>query len=165
MEKPHKRLEVWKQSMQLVVQVYEITKHFPLEERFCLVTQMRRAAVSIPSNIAKGAARQTKREFTNFLHIAQGSLSELDTQLEISHSLGYGKQELIGPLQKLLENVSKLLTGLINPLIITLDPIDLLPFIAHSLLLTVYYLHYVKGCTYYRYHWTRRFVSCRATVI
>lgn len=116
MEKPHKRLEVWKQSMQLVVDVYEATKHFPVEERYGLVAQMRRAAVSIPSNIAEGAARQTKREFINFLHIAQGSLSELDTQLELSHSLRYTTQESLAPLQKLLQNVDKMLTGLIKSL-------------------------------------------------
>ena len=116
MEKPHKRLEVWKQSMQLVVDVYDVTRLFPVEEKYGLMAQMRSAAVSIPSNIAEGAARQTKREFINFLHIAQGSLSELDTQLELSYALQYSKQESLAPLQELLENVDKMLTGLIKAL-------------------------------------------------
>jgi four helix bundle protein len=102
--------------MLLVVSVYELTRYFPGEERYGLVAQMRRAAVSIPSNIAEGAARQTKREFINFLHIAQGSLSELDTQLEISLTLGYSNHEQLVSIQSLLETVSKLLTGLIKSL-------------------------------------------------
>src|SRR5690349_5714654 len=104
MQKPHKRLEVWKKSMELVTSVYAVTKNFPSEEKYGLVSQMRSAAVSIPSNIAEGAARQTKREFINFLHIAQGPLSELDTQLELSLALRYRKYESLAPLQELLEN-------------------------------------------------------------
>jgi len=78
MEKPHKKLEAWKQSMDLVVEIYKATEQLPKQEIYGLTNQVRRAAVSIPCNIAEGAARQTKKEFTNFLHIAQGSLSELD---------------------------------------------------------------------------------------
>ena len=70
MEKPHKKLEAWKQSMDLVVDIYKATNDFPHQEIYGITNQVRRAAVSIPSNIAEGAARQTKREFMNFLHVA-----------------------------------------------------------------------------------------------
>lgn len=89
MEKPHKRLEVWKKSMDLVIELYKVTEAFPKEEKYALIDQIRRSAISIPSNIAEGAGRHTKKEFINFLHIAQGSLSELDTQLELSLRLNY----------------------------------------------------------------------------
>jgi four helix bundle protein len=116
MEKPHKRLEVWKKSMELALVVYSVTKHFPAEERYGLISQLRRAAVSIPSNIAEGAARNTKLEFVHFLHTAQGSLSELDTQLELSRGLGYITSESLTPIQDLMESIDKMLTGLIKSL-------------------------------------------------
>lgn len=75
--------------MALVEELYRLTTAFPKHEMYGLVSQMRRAAVSIPSNISEGAARHTKKELINFLHIAQGSVSELDTQLDISKRLGY----------------------------------------------------------------------------
>ncbi len=81
MDKPHKKLDVWQTSMKTTLLIYKLTSRFPEEEKFGLISQMRRAAVSIPSNIAEGAGRQGKREFRNFLSVAQGSLSELDTQL------------------------------------------------------------------------------------
>ncbi|HEY3166232.1 MAG TPA: four helix bundle protein [Candidatus Binatia bacterium] len=89
MEKPHKKLDAWKLSMDLVIDIYQITEKFPKGERYSLIDQIRRAAISIPSNIAEGAARQTKKEFANYLHMAQGSLSELDTQLDLAKRLGY----------------------------------------------------------------------------
>jgi four helix bundle protein len=76
----HKDLDLWKKSMNLVVLIYDITSKFPSDERFGLTSQMRRAAVSIPSNIAEGAARKGDKEFIQFLMIALGSLSELETQ-------------------------------------------------------------------------------------
>jgi four helix bundle protein len=76
----HKDLDVWKKSMALVVLIYDITSKFSSDERFGLTSQMRRAAVSIPSNIAEGAARKGDKEFIQFLMIALGSLSELETQ-------------------------------------------------------------------------------------
>lgn len=79
MEKPHKKLDVWQAAMKFTLMVYKITIKFPEDEKFGLVYQMRRASVSIPCNIAEGAGRQGKREFKNFLSMAQGSLSELDT--------------------------------------------------------------------------------------
>ena len=115
-EKPHKRLDVWKKSMDLVPQVYELVRHFPDIERFALSDQMRRAAVSVPSNIAEGAARQTHKEFINYLHMAQGSLSELDTQIEVSLRLGYVSESLLVPVRKSMGDVDRMLTGLIRSL-------------------------------------------------
>lgn len=108
--RPHYKLNAWKESMALVKQVYEFTEMFPASEAFGLTSQMRRAAVSIPSNVAEGAARTGAREFAQFLNVAKGSLSELETQILIAKDLGYG-----GPADDLLESadrVSRLLAGL-----------------------------------------------------
>jgi four helix bundle protein len=85
--KSHKDLEVWKESMNLVVDIYEITKSFPQEERYGLTSQIRRSAVSIPSNISEGAARRNTKEFIQFLYISLGSLAELETQIEIAQRI------------------------------------------------------------------------------
>lgn len=90
---PHKNLEAWKKAMDLVEEVYKLTLNFPREEQFGIISQLRRAAVSVPSNIAEGAGRRTDREFVNFLSIAIGSLSELDTQIELSYRLKYIAEE------------------------------------------------------------------------
>ena len=87
MDKPHKRLDVWKLSLELTRRVYQLTATYPEQERYGLVTQMRRAAVGIASNLAEGAARSSRREFKQFLSVARGSLSELDTQLDLSEQL------------------------------------------------------------------------------
>jgi len=113
-DKPHKRLEAWKRALELVTDVYKLTDAFPAQERYALVDQMRRAAVSIPCNIAEGAARQTKKEFAQFLHVARGSLSELDTQLEIAGRLGYMPAEGQRFLQSSCEVVDRLLNGLVR---------------------------------------------------
>jgi four helix bundle protein len=114
MLKPHKKLDVYKVSMELVGRVYTVTSPFPQHEMYGIVSQMRRAAVSIPSNISEGAARQSKKELINFLHIAQGSLSELDTQLDISLSLGYLALKDRTQLDDFLIRVDKMLTALIR---------------------------------------------------
>jgi len=106
----HFRLDAWKVSRQLVVTVYRLTRSFPQEELFGLASQLRRASISIPSNIAEGAARSGRREFAQFLNIARGSLSELETQLIIAADLGYVTTE--DPVFAMIERVSKLLTGL-----------------------------------------------------
>jgi len=85
----HKDLDIWKIGIELVKQVYEITNLFPNEETYGLISQMRRSAISIPSNISEGAARNSKREFIQFLYISLGSLAELETQMVISTELGY----------------------------------------------------------------------------
>ena len=110
----HKDLDAWKKSMDLVDNVYKVTKSFPNEELYSLTNQMRRAAISIPSNIAEGAARGSKKEFIRFLYIALGSLSELETQFIIANRLGY----LADP-NNLLKDVGvirKLINGLIYSL-------------------------------------------------
>ncbi len=89
LQRPHERLEVWRDAMSLVEWTYRITSPFPADERFGLTTQLRRAAVSIPSNIAEGAARRSRQEYLRFLSIARGSLAELDTQLQIAQRLQY----------------------------------------------------------------------------
>ena len=106
----HYKLEAWKLSMELVRNVYKLTQTFPKEEMFGLISQMRRAAVSIPSNIAEGAARAGNKEFSQFLNVARGSLSELETQLLIARDLGYVKEK--DPVFELVDRVSRLITGL-----------------------------------------------------
>ncbi len=110
----HKDLDVWKYSITLARDVYTCTKKYPKEETYGLVTQMRRAAVSIPSNIAEGAARSGNKEFTKFLYIAAGSASELDTQIEISKATGIGDPDKLACIQSDLQKVSKMLYGLIR---------------------------------------------------
>lgn len=114
MEKPHKRLKAWQLSMDIAVDVYKISDKFPSDERFGLVSQMRRCGVSVSSNIAEGAARNTKKEFVNFLHIAQGSLSELDTQLELAKRLGYINEAMWQSIDNKLVEEDKVLSGLIK---------------------------------------------------
>lgn len=87
--KTHKDLKIWKRGLELVTDIYKLTKKFPKEEMYGLSSQMRRAAISYPSNIAEGAARSSKSEYIRFVYIALGSLSELETQVIISKNLGY----------------------------------------------------------------------------
>lgn len=108
--RPHYKLVAWQQAIALVKLIYEISSRFPKEEIYALTVQIRRAAVSVPSNIAEGAARSGKREFTQFLNIAKGSLSELETQLIIAVELGY--LEPMHEVFTVLEKVSRLMTGL-----------------------------------------------------
>jgi four helix bundle protein len=114
--KPHKKLEVWNKSVDLCVQIYRLSEMFPKTEMYGLSNQMRRAAVSVPSNIAEGAARQTKKEFMNFLHISQGSLSELDTQVIIANRLNYVTDQSYQKICEKIETISKMITGLIKSL-------------------------------------------------
>ena len=109
--KPHERLEAWKSAMELVEVIYRVTSTFPPQEQYGLVSQMRRAAVSVPSNLAEGAARDGSREFARFLAIARGSLSELDTQYQIAIRLGFVKSDQ-NQIEPLLERTSKLVSGL-----------------------------------------------------
>jgi len=87
--KTHKDLEIWKEGIKLVTEIYKLTKDFPDEELYGLTSQMRRAAVSYPSNISEGAARNSNNEYIRFLYISLGSLSELETQIIISKKLNY----------------------------------------------------------------------------
>jgi four helix bundle protein len=87
--RPHENLNVWKKAVDFVVEIYKTTEHFPKEERFGLTSQIRRASVSVAANIAEGAARKSPKEFSHFLSNAQGSASEVETELLISYRLGY----------------------------------------------------------------------------
>ena len=100
--------------MELVKEIYRVTRDFPKEEIYGLVSQMRRAAVSIPSNISEGAARGGDREFIQFLIIARGSLSELETQLIISHDLGYIRD--VSNIQERIDRLFSLIGGLLRSL-------------------------------------------------
>lgn len=116
LNKPHKKLDVWKKAVDLVQQIYDLTKTFPKNEDYSLTSQMRRAAISVPSNIAEGAARQTKKEFMQFLHMAQGSLSELDTQIEIAKRLGYFSEDQSKKPFEIMQDIDMMLSGLIKSL-------------------------------------------------
>jgi len=113
-DKPHKKLEVWKLAMELVIETYRLTESFPAKETYGLTNQIRRAVVSVPSNMAEGAARQTRKEFVNFLHMAQGSLSELDTQVEIARRVGYLDEKDWETLDIEAERIDKMISGLIR---------------------------------------------------
>jgi len=110
--KTHKDLDVWNAAMELVTNIYKLTKSFPKDELYGLTSQMRRSAVSVPSNIAEGAARKSKAEFIQFLYIALGSLSELETQLIISKNLNYSKS--INDFLSKIKNIRKMTFGLIR---------------------------------------------------
>ena len=110
----HLDLLVWQHAIQLVKAVYRLTSDFPDSERFGLGAQMRRAAVSVPSNIAEGAARLGQKEFLHFLGIARGSPSEIDTQLVIATELGSTTDA--AELERHINDVFGLLNGLINSL-------------------------------------------------
>jgi len=110
--RPHKKLLLWQEAMALVVQVYESTRVFPREEEFGLKSQLRRASVSVVSNIAEGMARKSKNDKLHFLNISQASLSELDTQIEISLRLQYIALTTFNLIQSQLIMIQKLLSGL-----------------------------------------------------
>jgi len=110
--RPHHRLEVWKKGVEFVTQVYMVTRRLPADEKFGLIAQMRRAAVSIPSNIAEGAARNSKKEFINYLHIAQGSSAELETQIVIAQKLLFLSRTVSDKLLNDLDDISKMIIGL-----------------------------------------------------
>jgi four helix bundle protein len=114
MRRAHRGLQVWRESMALVEDVYAVTTNFPVAEQYGLTIQMRRAAVSIPSNIAEGAARINRKEFLQFVSIASGSLSELDTHVEIAVRLGYIKDS--DALQRRIDYLFALLVGLTKSL-------------------------------------------------
>ena len=114
MNKPHKNLNLWKSAMDLVLKVYEGTKRFPGSEAYGLINQIRRAAVSIPSNIAEGDERGTNKESVRFLYIAKGSLAELQTQLEIAHAVGYIDELTLNAFNEKTKTIGKMLGSLIK---------------------------------------------------
>jgi four helix bundle protein len=108
----YKDLVVWQKGMLLAKQVYQLTQSFPSEENFGLVSQMRRAAVSVPSNIAEGQARNTTGEFVQFVSYAEGSLAELDTQIRLSIELGFCRELAVKSIQELIVEEPKMLKSL-----------------------------------------------------
>jgi four helix bundle protein len=109
-------LTAWQEAMALVEVVYKVTRDFPKEEQFCLVAQIRRAAISIPSNIAEGQGRRAPKEFARFLQIAHGSLREVETQLLIAKRLEYLTKVSAAEIMERAGCVGRLITGLINSL-------------------------------------------------
>ena len=110
--RPHEKLDVWKRAIDFVVTVYKMTESFPRDERFGLISQIRRAAVSIAANIAEGAGRHTSKEFKYFLSNAQGSVSELATELLIAQRLGYLKIEAFDIGNTELTSIGRMIFGL-----------------------------------------------------
>ncbi len=114
MNRAHKKLDVWRESVSLATHIYQITEKFPKAEVYGLTSQMRRAVVSVSSNIAEGAARFSSKEFGQFLNIAGGSLSELDTQLEIACNLTFLTVEEKKEIDNKIDSIAAKLAGLIK---------------------------------------------------
>ncbi|MGB5230694.1 MAG: four helix bundle protein [Desulfoprunum sp.] len=113
----YKDLIVWQKALDLVEIIYQVTKTFPKEELYGLTNQLRRAGVSIPSNIAEGHARSSTQEFHRFLSIARGSLGEVETQLIIAQRLGYLSKSQLDPILALQTEINKMTNGLMTKLV------------------------------------------------
>jgi len=114
--KGYRDLIVWQKGYDLCLRIYELTRDYPKEELYGLTSQTRRAAVSVPANIAEGQGRQGKQEFKQFLYIAQASLSELETHLLLGKDLRFISEEVFFEVDNLRKDVARLLTGLIRSL-------------------------------------------------
>ncbi|MFO7882020.1 MAG: four helix bundle protein [Kosmotogaceae bacterium] len=112
----YKDLQVWEKSMNLVARIYEITEDFPQNELYGLTSQIRRAAISVPSNIAEGNGRGHSKEFIQYLYLARGSLMELITLIEISYRLGFLKEETNNELKEKCKSINMMLYKLIKSL-------------------------------------------------
>lgn len=112
----YKDLTVWQKAFDLSLGVYKLTRDFPGEEIYGLTSQLRRASVSIPSNIAEGYGRGSRRDYRNFVSIARGSVLELQTQLAIAKELGYGRPDALQMMQAKAEEVGKMLWALLQKL-------------------------------------------------
>jgi four helix bundle protein len=110
----HKKLEVWKKCIELITNIYKLTERFPREELYGLTSQIRRAAVSVASNIAEGAARNSAAERRRFFEIARSLLVEIDTQLEISINLTYCKKESLAETENQMNHIFAMLSNLIT---------------------------------------------------
>ena len=111
-KKTHKDLDCWKKSIAFVTEIYRVSKNFPKSEMYGLTSQLRRSAISIPSNIAEGAARNSDREFIRFLYIALGSIAECETQIEIASRIGY--LDNVTDLNNQITDIRRLTQGLIR---------------------------------------------------
>src|SRR3954453_16924790 len=114
MSESYRDLIVWQKAMTLVTHVYEVTEGFPRREMYGLTRQVREAAVSVPSNIAEGKGRQTKKDYLQFLYRARGSLHEVETQLEVGRNLGYLEESKFGALFNQAAETGRILNGLIT---------------------------------------------------
>lgn len=110
----HKKLNVWKAGIELTSFIYKLTSKFPQKERYGLTSQMRRASISVPSNISEGVARASARERKRFFRISRSSLVELDTQLEIANKLGYLEEADLKELEEKLNHLFAMLSNLIK---------------------------------------------------
>lgn len=114
--KNFKDLKIWQKGFQIAVQSFNITQTFPSSERFGLTSQITRAAVSIPSNIAEGSSRRSDKDYSRFIEIAMGSCYELETQLQIAKAINYGDKELIEALLIVIDEEERMLTSFMNSL-------------------------------------------------
>ncbi len=112
----YRDLLVWQKSMDLAMEIYAVVKNFPKEELYGLTSQMKRSALSVPSNIAEGSSRRTTGEFMRYINIATGSLAEIETQIIFSSRLNYINKEITSSLLKQADEVSRMLQGLYNSL-------------------------------------------------
>jgi len=110
--RPHRKLIAWQEAIQFVKEIYQLTKLLPNEEKFGITSQLRRAAISVPLNLAEGAARQSDKEFIKFLFISEGSLSEIDTILEICRELDYFSEQKLQSLFNHNAKISAIIRGL-----------------------------------------------------
>ena len=115
-KKSYRDLIVWQRAMECCVALYKLTQQFPREEKFGLSDQLRRAGVSVPSNIAEGYGRLSREQYRHFLGVAQGSNCELQTQLALAGELGFATREALVPIESLSIEVSKMLTAIIKKL-------------------------------------------------
>ncbi len=118
---PYKKLKKWQKGIDLVQEIYEITRTFPKEEVFGITAQMRRSAISIPSNIAEGSQRTTNKDFALFISIAMGSLAELETQIIVSEKQKYISKEKYAQLNLQIEELSKMLRSFYKKLTLSTD--------------------------------------------
>jgi four helix bundle protein len=115
-QRSHKNLIVWNKAIEIAVELHRATRSFPPHEKFGLAAQMSRAATSVPSNIAEGAARRTTRDFIAFMHIARGSIAEIETHLLLANRLGYLDPAKYAELSSLVEEVGRMVNGVISGL-------------------------------------------------
>jgi len=119
--KSYRDLIVWQEAIKIAKRVYELTGKFPQKEVYALADQLRRAAVSVPSNIAEGQARKSPGDFKRFLHISLGSLAEVDTQLILAQEFGYLRKDEVDLMDEQIQNLRKKLYALINSLPSTIN--------------------------------------------
>ena len=121
MTESYRKLIAWQKSKALALEIYRCTREFPKDELYGITSQMRRAAISVPSNIAEGSGRHSRKEFVQFLYRARGSLLELENQVEISRELGYLGIAGCSNILRKTEELGRILNGLVNRLLMELQ--------------------------------------------